>query len=150
MWRDDIAAALGAFRTVAELANAPLAADEIHRDDWEFPNHTPRSLPSGTMAVYGFWWDGIWLKIGEAGANSNARYQSQHYSLNGARSTLAKSLASDDRMLGVAGFDPAQPGAWIRSATNRVNILVSAERGDSLRCCLEAFLHLRLKPRYEG
>jgi hypothetical protein len=52
-------------------------------------------------------------------------------------------------MLTIAGFDPKEPGLWIKAATHQVNILMpdSRERALSL---LEAFLHLRLRPRYEG
>jgi len=42
------------------------------------------------------------------------------------------------------------PGAWISAETHRVNILLSARREPELLALLEAFLHLRLRPRYEG
>jgi hypothetical protein len=44
------------------------------------------------MAVYCFFLDGRALKIGIAGPNSDARFRSQHYNLNSARSTLAGSI----------------------------------------------------------
>lgn len=102
------------------------------------------------MAVYGFWGDGRWLKIGKVGPNSNARYTSQHYIAGSALSTLAGSLAKDTAMNGVVGFDPRAPGVWIRASTHRVNILLPATRERALLSLLEAFLHLRLRPRYEG
>ena len=64
--------------------------------------------------------------------------------------TVADSLVADPRMLTVAGFDPNSPGVWIKGSAHRVNILMSASRQPELLSLLEAFLHLRLRPRYEG
>jgi hypothetical protein len=150
VWRSELEQALTAFVTVAQLAGDPIARDEIEIECLEAPHRAPRRLPAGKMAVYGFWSDGVWLKIGKAGPNSNARYTSQHYNLGSAMSTLAGSLANDPAMRSLASFDPAAPGAWIRASTHRVNILVPSHREQALLSLLEAFLHLRLKPRYEG
>jgi len=102
------------------------------------------------MAVYGFWNDGIWLKLGKAGPKSQARYTSQHYNKGNAQSTLAGSLTNDPQMRVVAGFDLQNPGAWIKVSTCRVNILLPSQRRKELLSLLEAFLHVRLRPRYEG
>ena len=67
-----------------------------------------------------------------------------------APSTLAGSLVADPGMLTVAGFDPKAPGVWIKAATHRVNVLMPDSRQRELLSLLEAFLHLRLRPRYEG
>lgn len=147
-WRDDIEKAVTAFLTVAELAGDPVHVSDMEIEYLAAP-HRPTRLPAGRMAVYGFWGDGEWLKIGKVGPKSNARYTSQHYT-GSAMSSLAGSLASDPRMLPVAGFDPQLPGAWIRNATHRVNILLPATRHPALLALLEAFLHLQLRPRYEG
>ena len=149
-WRSDIENALTAFRTVAELAGDPIAADEISIEYLQAPHHPPTRLPAGKMAVYGFWAEGGWLKIGKAGPKSNARYMVQHYNAQSAPSTLAKSLANDPHMLAVESFDPDNPGAWMKAMTHRVNILLSSKRRKELLSLLEAFLHLRLRPRYEG
>ncbi|BCS32691.1 hypothetical protein TBR22_A19130 [Luteitalea sp. TBR-22] len=101
------------------------------------------------MAVYGFWGHGRWLKVGIAGPKSGARFCSQHYRAGSAPSTLAASLAADPEMAAIAGFDPADAGAWIKSATHRVNILMPTSEPRELLALLEAFLHLRLRPRYE-
>jgi len=150
VWSGEIAEALAAFVTVADLAGAPIARGEIETEFLAAPHRPPAFLPAGKMAVYGFWWNGIWLKIGKAGPKSSARYTSQHYSLHSAQSTLAKSLAKDPDMLTVAAFDPRNPGPWIKRSTHRVNILLPSERPKELLSLLEAFLHLRLRPRYEG
>lgn len=149
-WKNDIDSALVAFRTVAELACHPLKPDEIRREDCEAPHCQPTRLPPGMMAVYCFWGDGVWLKVGKAGPKSNARYTSQHYGKNRALSSLARSLCGDERMASMEGFNPADPAKWIKAATHRVNLLLSTQRPVSLLGLLEAFLHARLNPRYEG
>ena len=148
-WREDIENALTAFVTVAQLAGAPISRSELVVE-YLSALHRPTRLPAGKMAVYGFWGDGTWLKIGKAGPNSNARYTSQHYNAASARSTLAGSLMRDPHMLAVVGFDPQAPGDWIKAATHRVNILLPSTRQKELLSLLEAFLHLRLRPRHGG
>jgi hypothetical protein len=102
------------------------------------------------MAIYAFWWNDEWLKIGKVGQKSQARYISQHYNTGSAMSTLAGALANDPRMEIVSGFDKQNPGAWIKNATCRVNILISSQRRREVLSLLEAFLHVRLNPKYEG
>lgn len=148
-WRREMDEALQAFVTVAELAGEPLMRNELKVEFLPAPHRQPSSLPAGKMAIYAFWWENQWLKIGEAGPKSGARYISQHYT-GSALSTLAGSLASDPRMQNVAGFDRLNPGEWIRRSTCRVNILVPAQRRRDELLLLEKFLHVRLKPRYEG
>lgn len=148
-WKTDVEDALKDFITVASLARTALQPEELLVEYLEAPHRPPRRLPSGKMAVYGFWHDGEWLKIGLAGPKSNARYKSQDYNPNSAGSNLAKSLMNDSRMSGIPDFNRSAPGDWIRSATCRVNILLDAKHDLLLLALLEAFLHLRLNPRYE-
>lgn len=148
-WRSEIDTALDLFTTVAELAGDPILPGEILVEYQEAPHRPPSRLPAGRMAVYCFWGDDCWLKVGKAGRNSNARYTSRHYNPGSAQSTLAASLAKDPRMLRVTGFDSRAPGTWIRLSTHRANLLVPAERSPEFLSLLEAFLHLRLRPRYE-
>lgn len=150
VWYDEIDNAVTAFLTVAELAHDPISRSDIEVEYLAAPHRPPMRLPSGRAAVYGFWSDGMWLKIGKAGPNSKPRYTSQHYNAGSAQSTLAGSLANDPNMLTVAGFEPQAVGDWIKTTTCRVNILLPTERRPELLSLLEAFLHLRLKPRYEG
>jgi hypothetical protein len=63
---------------------------------------------------------------------------------------LAASLMRDARMKTVDGFINAIPGDWIERFCCRVNILVPAHLRPELLSLLEAFLHVRLKPLYEG
>ena len=149
-WRDEIEASLNAFLAVAELAGDPIYPTDIEVEFLPAPHRPPTRLPAGKMAVYGFYGDGAWLKIGQAGPKSGPRYTRQHYHAGSAPSTLAGSLAKDPRMLTVVGFDPEWPGDWVMKATHRVNILIPSARRREMLALLEAFLHLRLKPRYEG
>ena len=148
-WRKDIEDALDAFSTIAELGGAPLAVGDVTVEFLTAPHKPPTKLPPGKVAVYGFWGDGCWLKIGVAGQNSNARYTSQHYNAGSSRSNLAQSLQRCPQMLSRPEFLHNAPGEWIKISTHRVNILVSAAMPKELPLLLEAFLHLRLRPRYE-
>jgi hypothetical protein len=149
-WRNDITDALAAFRTVSDGAGAPISTQEIVVEFCDAPHTAPKSLPTGKVAVYGFWGSGSWLKIGKAGPKSNARYTSQHYHANSAPSTLARTLAECPDMRSQAGFDAERPGDWIRGSTHRVNILLTERYNGPVLALLEAYLHVRLRPRYEG
>ena len=148
-WRGEARAALEAFTKVADIGGAPLQQDELEIEYLNAPHRPPSRLPQGRMAVYGFWGDGEWLKIGKVGPKSNARYTSQHYNASSAPSTLAASLAKDERMAAVKGFNANSPGDWIKASTHRLNVLMPADKPRELLSLLEAFLHLRLRPRYE-
>ncbi len=148
-WKSMISDAVADFQTVTELARFPLGQNDFQVEYLESPHKPPSGLPFGKMAVYGFWHGGEWLKIGLAGPNSNARYTSQHYNPNSAQSTLSGSLCRDPRMTNCEGFEIAAPGNWIKLHCCRVNVLLDSKHGSLVLATLEAFLHLRLKPRYE-
>lgn len=148
-WQAQMEAALSEFTKVAALAGHMIPLDEIEAEFRAAP-HRSSSLPLGKMAVYAFWGDGEWLKIGRVGANSNARYNSQHYSPGRANGSLANSLCRDERICTNPGFSEETCSDWIRANTHRCNLLISAKHPKSLLSLLEAFLHHRLKPRYEG
>ena len=122
-WQTEIREALTALSQVEELACDPIEVAETVCERHPAPHRAPRGLPLGTMAVYCFWHEGCWLKIGKAGPKSKARYTSQHYSPGSAMSTL---LCSDPCMCNVAGFDAAGSGEWIKSRCCRVNLLLPA------------------------
>jgi hypothetical protein len=149
-WREDIAEALDAFSMVVRLAGAPMEPADLITEFHDAPHKAPKLLPSGCMAIYGFCHEGVWLKIGKAGAQSQARYTSQHYNAGSARSTLSASLLRDASTAGFPGFEQTHPGDWIKTSCCRCNILVAGNHGKPLLSLLEAFLHVRLKPRYEG
>lgn len=148
-WRSEVEGAVRDFVTVATLAGVPLSQEDVEIEFKKAPHTPPKSLPAGKMAVYGFCYDGEWLKIGMAGPNSNARYASQHYNPGSAPSTLASSLIKDPDVSEKHGFSELAPGYWIKLKTHRVNILMSSTHDKALLALLEAFLHVRLSPRYE-
>jgi len=149
-WSDEILESLVDYITVSKLAGDPMNIDSDAVEFLPAEHKQPKSLPPGKMAIYGFWWDGSWLKIGKVGPNSGARYTSQHYNPRSSISNLAASLSRDPKMHSVEGFDVVEPGGWMRSNTNRVNILLPEQAGLQTLALLEAFLHVRLRPRYEG
>lgn len=141
-WRKDIEQALADFQKDYSTLKYDLEFQEA-------PHEHPTKLPAGKMAVYGFWWSNAgWLKIGKAGQKSERRYTHQHYN-EGNISTLAGSIARDSRMSEFIRTSN-KIGDWIEENCSRVNILISASHGEQGLKDLEAFLHERLKPRYEG
>ncbi len=107
-------------------------------------------MPRDAMAVYAFFLDDRALKVGKAGPNSNARYSFQHYNASSAASTLAASLMRNPASVGIESFDNVEVGKWIREHTDRVNLLMQAQLGNSLLSLLESFLHVRWNPVFEG
>jgi len=111
--------------------------------------HRPRMLPPNTMGIYTFWYNGIALKIGKAGPKSNARFLSQHYNPNSAQSTLAASILSDQEMRGL-GISEANVGDWIKRNCRRIDIILYAGLGIFTLELIEAALHYKYEPKYEG
>lgn len=149
-WRSDIEEAIEAFLRAAELAGTNIAQADLVLEFLAAPHRPPARIPSGKMAVYAFWGSGCWLKIGKVGPHSHARYANQHYNSKSAQSTLAGCLQHCPMAKEVDGFDPGRAGEWIKANTHRINILISAEQPPELLSFLEAFLHLKLRPRFEG
>jgi len=149
LWKYEIEMALADFSKVAKLADHEFSGPVWEIEFLPAPHKAP-GLPVSKMAIYAFWGDGGWLKIGKAGPNSDARYRSQHYVRDRARSSLAGSLLSDEGLLSRYSINPESCGGWIKSNTHRCNILLSVTPPRTLLALLEAFLHHRLKPRYES
>lgn len=148
-WREEMEVVLTDFEKVSQLVGANYNLSELQIEFLKAP-HSPSGLPKGKMAVYAFWGEGEWLKIGKVGAKSNARYRSQHYSVGRAKSSLANSLCNDAAMIGIRGLSVETCSDWIKTNTHRCNILVLSSYPKSWLSLLEAFLHCRLHPRYEG
>ena len=151
-WQEDIWVALDEFITVSQLARSEVSFGVEDVELLPAPHRRPTRLPTGRMAIYGFWFDGDWLKIGRAGSNSNARYTSQHYT-GSALSTLSGSLRQDESMRNLASLgenDRRGWATWIERQTSRVNILLPTASDKMIAPLLEAYLHVRLRPKYEG
>lgn len=111
--------------------------------------HTPGSLKRGTMGVYTFLYKGEFLKIGKAGPHSNARFESQHYIPRSSNSNLSKSILKDPEMQAL-GLTESNVGEWIRKNTRRIDVLIDSSHGIFTLELIEAALHYRFEPRYEG
>jgi hypothetical protein len=122
--------------------------NNIHVEEVGIP-HSIYNLPKNTMAVYMFFYKDICLKVGKVNANSNARFTSQHYSPNSAKSTLAKSLltANEYKYLNLTDKNI---GEWIKNNTQRLNILMDKSLGVFVLNYLEALFQLQFKPSFEG
>jgi hypothetical protein len=111
--------------------------------------HQPKSLPLGMMGVYIFLYGSRFLKIGKAGPRSNARFLSQHYNPKSARSTLAASILLDKEMHG-KGILEENVGEWIKTNCRRIDILLNTNLGIFALEVIEAALHHKYEPIYEG
>ncbi len=145
-----VSEALGDFGKVAILAYAEFSTDAVTVEIASKPHVAPRILPTGKMAVYAFFLNGRALKVGKVGPKSAARYTSQHYNPASARSTLAQSILINAAKVEAVGIDLGSVGDWIRTHTDRVNLLLPTTFGIPILSLLESFLHVRWKPLFEG
>ena len=136
------------IRNVSSVLGKPIDKAKYEIIDRGIP-HQPRNLPTRMMGVYTFWYEGEFLKIGKAGPSSNARFLSQHYNPRSAQSTLAASVLSDKRMQD-KGITENDVGAWIKNNCRRVDILLDSELGIFTLELIEAALHYKYEPIYEG
>lgn len=136
------------FLQALSLTGIHLNMDDLILNDLGFP-HKSRELPDGMMAVYTFQYQGQYLKIGKAGARSQARFRHQHYSAKGASSTLARSLLNDSDFLQYKLHEDCIE-SWIKQNVRRQDILLQADKGPFVLNFMEAFLHCTYQPKYEG
>jgi hypothetical protein len=142
--------ALTDFCAAAILAQIAITRDDLTVELLRAPHKAPTILPAGMMAVYAFFLNGVALKVGKAGQNSQARYTSQHYNAGSAPSTLAASIMRRPSVFGLEMVDTKAVGTLIKARADRVNILLPASFGNATISLLEAFLHCRWKPVFEG
>lgn len=111
--------------------------------------HIPKDLPPKTMAVYTFLYRGKFLKIGKAGPSSSARFLSQHYSPSSSQSNLAASILKDPDMFHL-NLNENTVGPWIKENCRRIDILLDQQLGIFALEVVEAILHYKYQPKYEG
>ena len=140
---------LECIKNASAAIDRPIDNDKINIIDRGQPHSAPHSLPKGKMAVYMFVYEGVALKIGKAGPNSNARYTSQHYNPKSAISNLAKSILSDVEM-GDKGINEDNVGEWIKQNCRRIDVEIDADLGIFTLEFIEAVLHYKYTPKYEG
>ena len=134
----------------------------ITHEPWPAPHRPPR-FRLGMCAVYVFSLSTAAggrcpagphriIKVGKAGPNSNARFQSQHYSPASAPSTLAASLLMACPLWSYLGFtagDSAQVGRWLMENTDRDHFYLRADDLEFLGD-LECYVRGRHSPVFEG
>lgn len=155
----DIVEVRKALIQVSRMAGLPLQASDVQISWSPAPHKRPSSWPEGSQGVYCFFLGKQCLKAGKAGPKSASRFTDQHYRLQ-APSTLAKSiLAGKDRVVKLLKQElqeelhttkEEQIGAWIEKHTSRLNVLIPAQAGPHVLSLVEAFLHCRLQPIFEG
>lgn len=145
---------LDRFISAVRLAGCDdLRAIDVRVDTWLPGQHTRAALDSKTMAVYVFTYGATCLKVGKVGANSLARFTTQHYLPGSSRSNLARSLSHADgwaRVPGVPALTIDTVGQWIMDHTTRTNFILHERFGMPVLNLLEAFLQCRLRPVFEG
>jgi hypothetical protein len=146
---------------VAALQPSTLAQTVQHNH--QATPHKGKPLPSEQCAVYVFTLSSKYgaatsaganraLKVGKAGLNCNARFQSQHYSLRAAPSTLARTLLKTNVLwsfIGISSLDECNVRSWIEQNTDRDNFMLASEDAHLLGR-LETYLKGRLGPVFEG
>ncbi|MEE9389072.1 MAG: hypothetical protein V3U96_10725 [Paracoccaceae bacterium] len=134
---------------------------EVEHSHWPAP-HNPIAKPKDAAAVYVFALSkqagkncnagsGRILKVGKAGQNSNARYQSQHYGFS-APSTVSKAIFFNPVLwpyLGILELEKEMVGDWLRKNTERYNFFLTG-RDIALTSFLETYLKAVLSPVLEG
>ncbi len=146
------------FIQVSQLSGLSLQASDIETEVLVAP-HKRTGLPKGKAAVYVFFHGNTCLKVGKVGANSDARFRSQHYLPSGAISNLAKSLCLDftneaarSRFFHAdlrSGFEAKSVADWMLTNLSRVHFFVDANALTETVRLLEVFLQCRLQPLFE-
>lgn len=154
----DVASLVRDFVEVSLLAGLSLQASDVETQVLAAP-HKRTGLPRGKTVVYVFFHGDICLKVGKAGRNSDARFRSQHYLPDGAKSNLAKSLCSDflaetneSRFLVAelrGDFQAESVADWMLSNLTRVHFFLDANAPVGAVRLLEVFLQCRLQPVFE-
>lgn len=134
---------------ITDVLGRPIDTTKFEIIERGLPHSVPRKLPTGKMAVYTFIYNGTFLKIGKVGPNSNARYTSQHYNPGSSKSNLAKSILEDPDMK-THCITENNIGTWIKNNCHRIDIEMDVSLGIFTLELVEAVLHYKLNPKYEG
>lgn len=123
--------------------------------------HRPSSLSNNQKGVYVFLNDNYCFKVGKAGSQSKARWNSHHYNLDRTTpSTLSKSIVKDklrfksffpiEKHQEIEDLTPENIREWIQNNISRMEFLISGSETDITLNFLEALIQFRLMPEYEG
>lgn len=151
---------IGDFVRAMNECGFDLSEGDIEYEAQSAP-HTPHSLPLNKCAVYVFSLQSTWrspagpnrvLKVGKAGPNSNARFQSQHYNPRSSQSNLSATLLNSGilwRYLGIQSIDETDVGSWIKENMDRENFFLTAHNKEILGD-LEKYIRGVVGPVFEG
>ncbi len=144
---DEVTTVMKQIETLSVTLGHPILSTDYYVEDLGCKHQWPKQLPKGYIAVYFFFEGDVALKIGKANAKSKARFTSQHYRINTTKSTLAKSLMNDsDRHFDDAG----EVKNWMLNNLQRINVLIKEDKGKAATELVEAIMHYRFRPTYEG
>lgn len=153
---------LDEFREAATHVGLLNEAVLLSHEHLPAPHRPPSRLQAESTAVYVFSLSAAYgttcpagvnraLKVGKVGANSAARFCSQHYLPRSAGSNLAKSLLAERVLwpyLGIERLDEAGIKAWMCEHLDRDHIFVAGQPG--LEREIERYFRGRLGPVFEG
>jgi hypothetical protein len=138
-----------AIRQFRDFPHIPELAQwrEVRFDFQDAPHVRPDPLRDRQRAVYLFFREQQWLKIGQTVYPQ--RFTSQHYGTRRSGSCLAKDLWLNRHEFGYEGPEEGI-GNWMFANIGRCNLVFPAGWPDEIPRMLEVFLHLKLAPRFEG
>jgi hypothetical protein len=144
----DIDSALTDFRKSLQFARVDSKSIQLDVQDRGCPHKRP-TLPKRKMAIYIFALGDRVLKVGKVGPKTKQRFSTHHHAPNSSPSNLAKSLLGDSTG-DWRNASADEIGPWMLQHLHRIDILLSVDVGMPILAYLEAFLHCRLRPVYEG
>ena len=114
-------------------------------------------IKDNKIGIYIYAYKGQYLKIGKAWSKSEARWKYQHYNCNSSKSNLAASIKNDENFCTknkIDREDDENIKTWIKDNTTRINIVIQREKDSEIEYfylnLLEAWLHIKCNPKYEG
>lgn len=124
-------------------------------------DHKPTTLSNDKKGVYVFISGKYCFKVGKAGSNSQARWNSHHYNLDETTpSTFPKSIIKDKKRFKtffpsnkhneIDNLNKNNIKDWIQNNISRMEFIVSANESNFALNLLEALTQFRLMPEYEG
>ena len=129
-----------------------LCLDKIDFDFQYAPHERPQPLRNNQRAIYAFFKDDQWLRIGQT--DHPGRFRNQHYGVAKRNSTLANDIRDHAGEFGLTGTND-EIRNWILGSCGRANLRLPAqgvkpEVSEYFAKLLESYLHYRLDPRFEG
>ena len=144
--REQLMAILCDFKRIPAFCEAHQWQD-IEFEFYEAPHSPPSPLLENQRAVYLFFREEEWLRIGQTGYSP--RFTSQHYGTRRAGSTFAKDIWENRQEFGFSDTEE-NVGTWIMQNCGRANIRLPIGWPKEVSPLLESYLHYRLRPRFEG